>query len=154
MENILVYATPFEIEKGKWGYKWIGFCYGKRFSVIFNPYETEMIIDTENGNYLFYEKQQRKSLPTEIKKLTYEKPLSNHYFLLNKGKSVSLEVVMMLIEKGYNIENIVMNPYIKYTKGNYDDQYLCQYLERETKKIIVEILNDESVLWKEDDIID
>ena len=60
MENILVYATPFEIEKGKWGYKWIGFCYEKRFSVIFNPYETEMIIDTENGNYLFYEKGARR----------------------------------------------------------------------------------------------
>lgn len=147
MENILVYATPFEIEKGKWGYKWIGFCYRKRFSVIHNPYETEMIIDIENGNYLFFEKQQRKSLPPEIKKLTYGIPLSNKYFILNKGKSVSIEVVMMLIEKGYDINNITMQ--LNLENGN---DYLCQYLEKETEKVIVEILNDESVLWKGDGI--
>lgn len=152
MENMLVHSTPFEIEKDKWGYKWLGFCYGKRFSVILNP-ETESYSDEENGNYILGSDSERKSLPEEIRKLTYAKPLSNDYFLLSKGKETSIEVVMMLIERGYNIENIIKKPYLSYINGKHNgDTYLCEYMDKKTERVIVEILDDESVLWKGDQL--
>lgn len=149
MKDILVYATPFEIEKGKWGYKWIGFCYGKRFTMIQNPYATEMIIDKENGNYVISNNDQKELLPTEIKKFIYGVPVSNHYFLLDKGKNgkaVSLEVVMELIEKGYDMENIIMKKHSSIFNRN--ENFLCKYLEKETENIIVEIIDYETIIWK------
>ena len=145
MENILVYVSPIEIEKGKWGYKWIGICNGKRFSVIRNPYATEMVFDQSKQEYLFIIESQKDILPMEIKRLMYSTPLPNRYFLLGKGKFVSIEVVVSLIEKGYDITKVKKELYYPYINGNYNP-YLCRY-KTETE-IIVEILDDESIVWK------
>ena len=148
MSNLLVYCTPFEIQKGKWGYKWIGFSEGKRFSVIQDPNSKK--IYNGNGEYVFSDNNQRELLPKEILKLTYSTPLSNSYFLFGKGKEVSLEVVMELIEKGYDITGIAMQKYFPYINGKRNEEnYLCQYLKKDTREIIVEILDDESVFWRD-----
>ena len=153
MKDILVYATPYNFEKEKWGYKWIGVCNGKRFVVLLDPCITEINFDTKNENYLIG-KNQELLLPKEIQKIIRQVPLSNRYFLMGKGKSVSIEVVVMLIETGYCIQDIIMQNYHKFTENGINPEtYLCRYIERETGNIIAEILEDETVIWKGDDII-
>ena len=137
--NRLVYATPFEMEKDKWGYKWVGICNGKRFSVIQNPYGNEVILDEEKQEYTFVTNDQRNLLPSEIIKLIWQIPLSNKYFILSdNGKEISIEVVLELLEKGYDISKIEME--------KVDPSILCRYVME--NKVIVEILQDKSILWK------
>ena len=138
MQNILVYATPFEIENGKWGYKWIGVYNGKRFIVIQNPYVKNIFVDQEKQEYIFTTYEQRKLLPLEIQKIAFGSlPLPNKYFILESGKkNMSIEIVVSLIEEGYDIKCIEL------------DKMHYKYIETKTKNIIAEILEDNSVLWK------
>lgn len=147
ISNILVYATNFKIEKGRWGYKWFGFCDGKRFTVIQDAKIQEVTFDELSGEYMIGNENHRKLLPMEIQKLTYENPLSNHYFECLKHKELSFEIVMQIIEKGYDVKNIKMEDYCKYCdKG---EPFSFRYIDKETKKVIVTIFEDLSVVWEE-----
>jgi hypothetical protein len=147
ISDILVYSTPFEMEKNKWGQKWIGFYNGKRFLVVLNPNATEMVSNEIKNEYIISSTKQVKTLPDTLQKLIYSIPLSNRYFLYGKHREISVEAVMMLIEKGYNINNIIMVKYCKYTD---EDTYLCRYIDKGNGKIIARIQTDKTILWKGD----
>jgi hypothetical protein len=145
--DILVYSTPFEMEKNKWGQKWIGFYNGKRFLVVLNPNATEMVSNEIKNEYIISSTKQVKTLPDTLQKLIYSNPLSNRYFLYGKDREISIEVVMMLIEKGYDINNIYLKKHCKYIDK---DIYLCRYIDKANDKIIIEVQADKSILWKGD----
>ena len=151
INNILVYATPFEISQGKWGYKWIGFYNGKRLTIIEDPSVTEisfMETSFEENNYVF-SKSCKEELPMEIKKFIYSNPLSNRYFLYGKDKEITIEIVMQIIEKGYDISDIKMEIYSPYGNEKQEEPFLCRYICKENEKVLVEIQEDRSILWRE-----
>ena len=137
INNILVYATPFKITDDKW----IGFCYGKRFVAIENPYISEMNFDVEKGEYVFADRIQQDLLPTEIRKMIYLVPLSNEFFSLRVGKEQSIEIIITLIEKGYDIKKDI----VCYKHG--EDPY--QVCEKLTDNLIVKITEYLNVIWNE-----
>ena len=145
ISDVLVYAMP--IQCGDiWGYKWIGFCYGKRFSVIANPCEENIILDKENGVYVFGNKEQEELLPVEIRKIMYSSPLPNRLFSIRVEKEKSFEIIMMLIERGYDVQNDIVchvtrnSPY--------------QVCEVKTGKVLVEIEENGTVVWSDNAKID
>ena len=145
MENILVYATPYKATENKWGYKWIGFYNGKRFLILQNPDTTEMMLNEIENKYIYSTKEQEELLPEDLRKLSYQSPLSNHYFLYGNDREITIEVVMQLIEKGYNISKITMEQYSKYCNGN--EEFLCRYIYN--GNVIITILKDKSIRWEE-----
>ena len=156
MKDILVLETPYRIknrnqnEKDIWGYKWIGFCNGKRFVVTLNPYDT--IIDEVNGIYSFTTNEEENVLPERIRKVMYSHPLSNQYFILHaNGKETSIEVVMQLIEKGYDITKVTKDIYFGHKSE--EKPYLCKYINEETGKLIVTIVTEGKVIWAGDDSV-
>lgn len=105
MEDMLVFMSPFEASKDNWGYMWVGFCDGKRFVV--QGYEgAGDLFDVENGRYFFSTKDMDDRIPTKIQKLMVTPPLSSLYFMLNQYRQVSIEAVMQIIEKGFDIAKV------------------------------------------------
>lgn len=147
MENILVYATPFKIEEKKWGYKWIGFYNGKRFEMLETDTTEFMHSETENKNIYIFSKANEDMLPHELSRMRFQVPLSIHYFLYGKEREITIEIVMELIEKGFNISLIKMEKYNPYGNGN-TNPFLCRYINKANGNIIVEIQTDKTILWK------
>ena len=137
--NILVYSTPFEVSNDCWGYKWIGFYNGKRFSVIQRKCNGHIQLDKENGIYVFEENKQTDLLPEGLRKLIYKSPLPNKYFSLRIGKEQSFEIIMTLIEIGYDIENDVI--------CRWTTEYPYQVCEKKTNRILAEITVEGNVVW-------
>ncbi len=137
--DILVYSTPFEISDDQWGYKWIGFYNGKRFSVIQRKCDGNIQLDEEKGIYVFEENEQTNLLPEGLRKLIYKNPLSNKYFSLKIGKEQSFEIIMTLIENGYDIENDIV--------CRWTTEYPYQVCEKKNNRILAEIMVDGKVVW-------
>ena len=143
--DMLVSAIPWFInDQEKWKYKWDGFCFGKRFSVIQNPYEKELVIDIENNTYVFSKLSDEKYLPPEIIPIIYGVPLSNYYFIEGKRRHITVEAVMQLIEAGYNIANIEAH---KYSRTNVE-KYMCRYYDKATGVLLIEVTSDGIIHWK------
>lgn len=139
--DILVYATHYKIEENVWGYKWVGFCYGKRFVVMEDPCKNKIDFNSEEGIYVFTKNEEQNLLPTAILKLTHSSPLSNEYFSLRIGKEKSIEIIMSLIEEGYDIEKDIVC--YKHEKCPY------RVCEKTTGNILVEMTEDAVVVWSE-----
>ena len=147
MENILVYSTPFKITDKEWGHKWVGFYKGTRFKLkevkttefIYSETETEIICMFCKGN--------EHMLPEGLNRMRYNPALSIHYFLY-KEKEITFEIVMQLIEKGYNIHNIKMETPLSW--NNNEAEFLCRYIDKSNGNIIIEVKKDKSIIWKGD----
>lgn len=145
ISDVLVYAMPIQCGN-KWGYKWIGFCYGKRFSVIANPCEENIILDKENGVYVFGDKEQEELLPVEIRKIMYSSPLSNRFFSMRVEKEKSFEIIMRLIESGYDVQNDIVCHATK------NSPY--QVCEVKTGNVLVEMKENGIVNWVDNKMAD
>ena len=147
----LIYANHYvrpelSNDKGKWGYIWIGFCNGKRFSIIGDPALKADEIDDENGIYKICKRENIKLLPSELQRMIYGIPLSNKYFMFGtEFLEKSIEVVMSIIENNYDIDKVEMVKYMSFING--DDKFVCRYIETETQNVIVEIQED-AIIWK------
>lgn len=146
MENILVYSTPFKITEKKWGHKWIGFYNGKRFKLL--QVDTTDFVCSETETEIIYTfcKANENMLPEGLNRIRYKPALSNHYFLY-KEKEITIEIVMQLIEKGYDIHKIKME--IPLSWNDNEAEFLCRYVDKANGNIIVEVQKDKSILWKE-----
>ena len=136
--DILVYATPFEVSDNNWGYKWIGFYNNKRFSVIQKSNDGNVYIDEQHGEYIFEENEQVRLLPEKLCKLIHRNPLPNKYFSLRVAKEESFEIIMKLIENGYDIENDIICLCSK--------EYPYQVCDK-NNRIIAEITVEGRVVW-------
>lgn len=145
ISDVLVYAMPIECGD-KWGYKWIGFCYGKRFSVIANPCEEKIILDKENGVYVFGNKEQENLLPDEIRKIMYSSPLPNRLFSMRVEKEKSFEIIMRLIESGYDVQNDIV------CHATRNSPY--QVCDVKTGNVLVEIQENGVVVWLDNKMAD
>lgn len=158
IKNVLVYASSFEIEKDKWGYEWKGFYNGKSFLMRQIP-GAELRIDEEKNEYIFSATGQEKLLPDVLERFRYSNPLPNNYFIIDKGKEaklISVNIIMHIIEKGYDINNITVKRYCDYINGkrNNESIYLCRYIDIRTGAVIAELQEDLSILWKGDRLND
>lgn len=146
MENILVLSTPFKITDKEWGHKWIGFYNGKRFKLIKRRIADFVYSETETEIVYTFSTDNEHILPFELNRMMYKPALSNLYFLYGKDKEMTVEIVMQLIEKGYDISTIKM---IKYRSYFDTEEFLCRYINKVNGNIIVEVQTDKSILWKE-----
>lgn len=142
MKDILVFARNFNLGKEKWGFKWCGFCNGKKFIVLCDPYAKEISFDSKNGMYIIGNYEQRKLLPANIYYMLVEPSLSNEYFILGKELELTTQIVLKIIESGYNIDNIYMK------RGTSKENFLCRYINKENGYVVAEILKDHTIIWK------
>lgn len=116
MEDMLVFMSPFEATKDNWGYMWVGFCDGKRFVV--QGYEgAGDSCDVENGRYFFSIKEECDHIPEKIHNVMRKHPLESPLFMSGERRWISLEVVMQIIEKGYDITKVERKREIYYLGG-------------------------------------
>lgn len=146
MENILVFSTPFKITDKEWGHKWIGFYNGKRFKLIEKHATDFLYSETETEIICIFCKANENKMVFDLHKMMYKPALSIYYFLSGKDRETTVEIVMQLIEKGYDISKIKMITYCKYFDT---EEFLCRYINKANGNIIVEIQTDKTILWKE-----
>ena len=116
MEDILVFATPFEASEDNWGYMWTGFCEGKRFVV--QEYEgAEDYCDVENGRYFFSSDDGRDRIPARVKKVMWTTPLASPLFMSGDFRWISIEAMMQIVEKGYDVTKAERNREMYYIDG-------------------------------------